>query len=138
MELGDARPFLASRRHGAIAVVDDDGFPHVSRIVYALGADDVLRISVTDDRVKTSHLRQRPRAAVHVRGDDDWHWVTAVGRVELSPVAARADDDVADELLALYEQVAGAHDDPEDFRRAMVDERRLVLRLHLDRAHGMV
>lgn len=138
MDVDEARPFLAARHHGAIAVVDGDGFPHVSRVVYALGEDDVLRISVTDGRVKTGHLRARPRAAVHVRGDDDWHWVTAVGPVELSQVASWPDDDVVAELLAVYEEVAGEHDDPDDFRRAMVAQRRLVLRLHLDDVHGML
>ena len=138
VELDQARPFLAGRAHAAIAVVDDDGFPHVSRIVYALGEDDVVRVSVTDGRVKTDHLRERPRATLHVRGDDDWHWVSVVAAVELSDVADDPDGDVATELLAVYEDVSGPHDSPDEFRRAMVDDQRLVLRLHPRSAHGQL
>lgn len=138
MEFDDARGFLADRSHAVLAVVDDDGFPHASRIVYDLGEDDVIRISITDDRVKTAHLRERPRATLHVRGDDDWHWVSVVADAELSAVAADPDDDVATELLEVYEAVAGTHDDPGDFRRTMVDDDRLVLRLHPRRVYGQL
>lgn len=138
MDLDEARGFLEERAQGVIAVVDDDGYPHVTRIVYDLGEDDVVRISITDGRVKTRHLRDRPRATLHVRGDDDWHWVSVVADAELSPVAASPDDPVADELLRTYEAVAGAHDDPAAFRRAMVDDRRLVLRLHPRRLYGQL
>lgn len=138
MELDDARAFLTGRAQAVVAVVDDDGFPHVTRIVYNLGDDDVVRISITDGRVKARHLRARPRATLHVRGDDDWHWVSVVADVELSPVATDPDDEVVTELLRTYEAVAGPHEDPADFRRAMVDDRRLVLRLHPRRVYGQL
>lgn len=138
MDLDEARDFLQARAQGVIAAVDGDGFPHVTRIVYDLGEDDVVRISVTDGRVKTRHLRVRPRATLHVRGEDDWHWVSVVADAELSSVARTPDDDVASELLRTYESVAGPHDDPDAFRRAMVDDRRLVLRLHPRRVYGQL
>ncbi len=138
VELDDARDFLAGRAQGVLAVVDDDGFPHVTRIVYDLGDDDVVRISITDGRVKTRHLRARPQATLHVRGGDDWHWVSVVADAELSPVAAAPGDEVASELLRTYEAVAGPHDDPAEFRQAMVDDHRLVLRLHARRLYGQL
>lgn len=134
----DARSFLATRTQASISVVDDDGYPHVSRIVYALDEDDVVRVSVTDGRVKTGHLRDRPRATLHVRGDDDWHWVSVVADAELSAVADEPAGAVAEELLATYEAVAGPHDDPDEFRRAMVDQHRLVLRLRPRRVYGQL
>lgn len=138
MELTDARPFLAERSQAVLAVVDDDGFPHLSRIVYELGDDDVIRISITDGRVKTGHLRDRPRATLHVRGDDDWHWVSVVADASLSTVADDPDGAVATELLELYEAISGPHDDPAEFRRAMVDDDRIVLRLAIRRVYGQL
>ena len=138
VEFDDARPFLADRTGGAVAVTDDDGVPHVTRIAYALGDDDVIRVSITADRVKTRHLRDRGSASLHVRGDDDWHWVTVVADAELTAVADDPDGPVADELLATYEAVAGEHDDPDEFRRAMVADDRLVLRLHPRRVYGQL
>lgn len=96
------------------------------------------RISLTEDRVKTGHLRARPRATLHVRGDDDWHWVSVVADVDLSPVAASPDDEVATELLEVYEAIAGPHDDADEFRREMVAQGRLVLRLTPRRVYGQL
>lgn len=138
MEFEQARDFLVSRHQAALAVIDDDGTPHVTRIAYALGDDDVVRVSITDGRVKTRHLRDRPRATLHVRGDDPWHWVSVVADAELGSVAETVDDEAVDELLRTYEAIAGPHDDPDEYRRAMVDDERLVLRLHVDRVYGIL
>ena len=48
------------------------------------------------------------------------------------------DDDVADELLAVYEAIAGPHDDPAAFREAMVADQRLVLTLRPRRVYGQL
>lgn len=137
MDLEDAAGHLRDHVQAALAVVDDDGFPHVSRIVQHF--DGVTsRISLTEDRVKTGHLRARPRATLHVRGDDDWHWVSVVADAELSPVAAAPDDEVATELLEVYEAIAGPHDDPQEFRIDMVAQGRLVLRLTPRRVYGQL
>lgn len=137
MHLDDAADFLAEHHHAVLSVVDDEGWPHVTRIVQHFDGE-VHRISLTDGRVKTGHLRDRPRATLHVPGDDPWHWVSVVADAELSPVASSPDDAVATELLDVYEAIQGDHDDPDDFRRAMVDDDRLVLRLHPRRVYGQL
>ena len=43
-----------------------------------------------------------------------------------------------DELVALYRQISGEHPDWEDYRSAMVADRRLILALHPERAYGMI
>ena len=56
--------------------------------------------------------------------------------MELSPVAAAVDDATVDELVDLYRAVQGEHHDWAEYRQAMVDDRRLVLRLPVERAYG--
>ncbi len=41
-------------------------------------------------------------------------------------------------LIDLYRSVAGEHPDWDDYRRSMVDERRLVLSVRPERAYGML
>ena len=137
MELTDAAEHLRTHVQAVLAVVDDDGWPHVTRVVQHFDGD-TCRVSITDDRVKTGHLRERPRATLHVRGDDDWHWVSVVADAELSPITTAPDDAVADELLEVYEAIAEPHDDPDEFRREMVAQRRLVLRLRPRRVYGQL
>lgn len=137
MELEDAAAHLRQHRQAVLSVVDDAGWPHVTRVVQHFDGA-TCRVSLTDDRVKTRHLRDRPRATLHVRGDDDWHWVSVVADAAVGPVSTVPDDRVSDELLEVYEAIAGPHDDPGAFRRAMVDERRLVLTLRPRRVYGQL
>ena len=60
------------------------------------------------------------------------------GRVELSEVATFHDDDAVEELVRVYRDAAGEHPDWADYRRAMVDDRRLVARLVVEHAYGLV
>ena len=58
--------------------------------------------------------------------------------VELSDVAAAPDDPAVDELVDVYRAIAGEHDDWDDYRRAMVEDRRVVVRLEPTHAYGML
>ena len=53
-------------------------------------------------------------------------------------MAAEPDDATVDELVEYYRAVAGEHPDWDDYRRAMVTDGRLILRLHPERAYGML
>ncbi|MFT6803888.1 MAG: PPOX class probable F420-dependent enzyme [Nitriliruptoraceae bacterium] len=137
VQIDDARRFVQGRTSGALAVVDGDGYPHVSQVAFVWD-HDMIRISVTQGRVKTRLLRAHPKATLHVLGDDVWHWVSLVGDVTLSAIATSPDDPTCDELLRTYEAVAGAHDDPDEFRAAMVADHRVVLRLDVQQVYGQL
>lgn len=137
MELSDAEGHLREHVQAVLSVVDGDGWPHVTRVVQHFGGA-TCRVSLTADRVKTRHLEARPRATLHVRGDDDWHWVSVVADVGLSDVADAPDGPVARELLEIYEAIAGPHDDPAEFRRDMVEQQRLVCTLTPRRVYGQL
>jgi hypothetical protein len=51
-------------------------------------------------------------------------------------VAEDPEDPTVDELVEVYRAIAGEHPDWGDFRRAMVADRRLVLRLPVERVYG--
>lgn len=106
-----------------------DGRPQSSDIVYHLGADRVFTISVTADRAKTANMRRDPRVVLHLTDRASWSYLSFDGRVELTDVTTEPDDEVADQLCAYYEAVAGEpHPDWDDYRRAMVEEGRLLVR----------
>lgn len=131
------RKLLRSRHLGVLATLQPDGRPHLSTITYLVDdAAQTVRISITDTRVKTRNLRRDPRATLHVTGNSPWSWVAAEGTAELSPVAADPHDATVEELIAYYRAVSGEHPDWDDYRRAMVADKRLVLRLKIDRLYG--
>ncbi|MGW5430514.1 PPOX class F420-dependent oxidoreductase [Streptomyces sp. NPDC004059] len=129
---------LAESDAGVLVTLKRDGRPQLSNVNHAYYPDErVIRISVTDDRVKTRNLRRDPRASYHVTSADRWAFTVAEGTAELSPVAQDPHDDTVEELIRLYRDVQGEHPDWDDYRAAMVRDGRLVVRLHVDRAYGI-
>ena len=128
---------LASRNQGVLVTLKRDGRPQLSNVNYAYdAAARLLRVSVTADRAKVANLRRDPRASFHVTTDDFWSWVVAEGVADLSPVAADPQDETVEELIRLFRDVQGEHPDWDEYRAAMVADRRLVLRLPVHRVYG--
>jgi PPOX class probable F420-dependent enzyme len=138
MELSDALDFIRDKRNGILITIKSDGRPQSSNIAYVVRDDGSIVISVTDGRAKTSNLRRRPQASLHVNRDDFWAYAVIEADAELSPVAAAPDDPTVEALVEYYRALAGEHDDWDDYRRAMVDDGRLVLTLRPTHAYGMI
>jgi len=129
---------LSEGHDGVLVTLKRDGRPQLSNVNHAYYPDErVIRISITDDRAKTRNLRRDPRASYHVTSPDRWTYTVAEGTADLSPVAQDPYDDTVEELIRLYRDVQGEHPDWDDYRTAMVRDRRLVLRLRVERAYGM-
>ncbi|MFL6160910.1 MAG: PPOX class F420-dependent oxidoreductase [Jatrophihabitantaceae bacterium] len=129
---------LADRNAGVLVTLKRDGRPQLSNINYAYYPEDrLIKVSITATRAKYRNLRRDPRASLHVSSSDFWSYVVAEATAELSPVAQQPGDDTVEELIALYRRVAGKeHPDWDDYRRAMVADQRVVLRLPIDRVYG--
>jgi len=138
MDLADALAFARARSQGVLTTIRKDGRPQLSNILYVFDGD-VARISITESRAKTKNLRRDPRAALYVPGETFWTYVVLDGTVELSPVAQEPGDQAVEDLVRLYRDARGEeHPDWDEFRRAMVDEGRLVARLRPTSAYGQV
>jgi PPOX class probable F420-dependent enzyme len=121
-----------------LTTIRANGRPQLSNILFVPGDGDLLLISVTDDRAKTANLRRDPRASLYVPGDTFWQYVVIEATAELSAVAADPHDTTVDALVAYYRAGQGEHQDWEDYRAAMVSDRRLLITLWPERAYGMV
>ncbi|HEY8478497.1 MAG TPA: PPOX class F420-dependent oxidoreductase [Spirillospora sp.] len=128
---------VAEHDLGVLATLKRDGRPQMSNVNYHFDPDRrLIRISITADRAKARNLARDPRASLHVSSRDGWQYAVAEGDAELSPVAAEPDDATVEELISVYRDIRGEHPDWDDYRRAMVEDRRLVVRLHVHRLYG--
>jgi PPOX class probable F420-dependent enzyme len=128
---------LASTPRGVLVTLKRDGRPQLSNVGHAYDpATGMIRISVTDGRAKTANLRRDPRASYYVTTPDMGAYLVAEGTAELTPVAAAPDDATVDELVEVYRAIVGEHPDWDEFRAAMVTDRRLVVRVPVDRTYG--
>ncbi len=129
--------FVTENRRGVLATVKRDGRPQLSNVGYAYDeADGLVRVSVTADRAKTRNLERDPRVTLHVTSRDFWTWVAVEGTAELTPVATGPHDATVEELITYYRGVSGEHEDWDEYRTAMVAERRLVVRFRPEHAYG--
>ena len=138
MELADALDFARANRHGVLVTQRRDGRPQLSNVMYHVDDDGSLPHLDHASRAKYHNLRRDPWAAMHVTQTDFYAYVVIEGEVELSEPAADADDATVEELVGTTSSLVGQHEDWDKFRRAMVDERRVIARLRPGRAYGMV
>lgn len=129
---------IAGSSLGVLATLKRDGRPQLSNVSYHFDARAMtLSVSITEPRAKTRNLRRDPRAALHVSSDDGWAYAVAEGDAVLTPPAADPGDDTVERLITLYRNMAGEHPDWDDYRRAMVDDRRVVMTLPIAHLYGM-
>lgn len=135
-----AEALLDLLRQGGLGVLvtqKKDGRPQLSNVSFAYDEESrTIRVSATDDRAKTRNLRRDPRASFYVGSPDGRSYLVAEGDAALSAVAADPHDPAVEELIEVYRKIAGEHPDWDEYRAAMVADRRLVIRLRADRAYG--
>ncbi|GIE39017.1 PPOX class F420-dependent enzyme [Actinoplanes lobatus] len=128
---------LAASRLGVLATIKANGLPQLSPVTPYYDRDaDTIYVSVVEGRAKTANLRRDPRAALEVTSADGWSWATAEGPVTLTGPGADPYGPEVEALVGYYRSAAGEHPDWEEYRQAMVADRRVLLALRVNRVYG--
>jgi PPOX class probable F420-dependent enzyme len=119
--------FVAPRHHVVLTTRRRDGRPQLSPVT--AGVDDGhLVIASYPGRAKVHNLRRDPRASVLVLSDDwDGAWVQLDGTAEVIDLP-----DAVEPLVGYFRSIAGEHDDWDDYRRAMTDQGKCLIRLAIE------
>ena len=129
---------LEDQTHGTLATQKRDGRSQLSNVSYTYDrATGTIKVSTVDGRAKTANIRRDPRVSLLASMSEGWSYAVAEGSGTLSPVATRPDDDTVEELIEVFRAIGGEHPDWDDYRRAMIADRRLVLRIQVDRVYGL-
>ncbi len=129
---------IADHSLGVLATIKGDGRPQLSNVTYYFDPRELaLEVSITEPRAKTRNLRRDRRASLLVSSEDGWSYAVAEGDAVLSDPAAAVDDETVEALITLYRNVAGEHPDWDEYRRAMVVDRRVLMRLPISHLYGM-
>jgi PPOX class probable F420-dependent enzyme len=137
MKMAHALELARATSQSVLTTLRQDGRAQLSNVLHHADAEGVLRISTTANRAKYVNLTRKPWAAVKVDGPSFWSYAVLEGDAELSAVAADPADAAADELVQLYRDLSGEHPNWADYRQAMVDDRRVVVRLRPTYAYGL-
>src|ERR671932_111223 len=126
----EVRDFVRANHRGVLATLRRDGSPQLSPVLIGVDDDGSLLISTRETAMKTANVRRHPRAWVCVLRDEFFgQWVQAEGSAIVESLPAAMDG-----LVRYYRLVAGEHPDWDEYRRAMERERRVLLRIRIDRA----
>ena len=129
MDRAAALEFIRHNHHAILATTRADGEPQMSPITTSVDDAGAVVVSTRETAVKTKNLRRRPRAAMVVLNDRFFgEWVQVEGPVEIVSLP-----EAMDGLVAYYRSVAGEHTDWDEYRAAMETERRVLLRLTVER-----
>jgi PPOX class probable F420-dependent enzyme len=129
VDLDEARAFLREHHRGILATMRADGRPQMSAVSVAVDDEGRPVISTREPAFKIRHIREDPRVSLCVTSDDFWKWIQVDG------VATVVSLPEAMELLVdHYRAVAGEHPDWDDYRRAMQDQQRVIIRIDIERA----
>jgi PPOX class probable F420-dependent enzyme len=130
MDIEQARAYLADHHRGVLCTFRRDGRPQLSPVSHGLDAAGNLCVSSREDAFKVRNLRRDPRASLCAISDGFWgDWLQVDGAATVVSLP-----EAMEPLVDLYRRVAGEHPDWDDYRAAMERDRRVVIRIAIERA----
>jgi PPOX class probable F420-dependent enzyme len=125
VDLPDLLEFVRPRHRMVLITRRADGAPQASPVSGGVDDDGRIVISTYPERAKTVNARRRPEVSVLVLSDDfGGAWVQVDGTCEVLDVP-----DSVEPLVEYFRNISGEHPDWDEYRRAMVDQGKSLLRV---------
>ena len=125
-----ALEFLRANPRGVLATYRRDGQAQMSPVIAGVDALSRIVISTREGAMKTHNLRRNSRAAFCALSEGFYgEWHTLEGSVDIVSLP-----EAMEPLVDYYRRVSGEHPDWQDYREAMARERRVLLRITVDRS----
>jgi PPOX class probable F420-dependent enzyme len=130
MDLDAARSFLRDHHRAVLCTHRADGSPQLSPVVCALAGDGSVVVSTRETALKTHNLMRDPAVSLCVVSDAFFgEWIQIDGRAEVVHLP-----EAMEGLVDYYRSISGEHPDWDDYRRSMVEDRRVLLAISIERA----
>jgi len=130
MNLDEAHQFLRENHRAVLSTFRADGRPQLSPVAVGVDSEGRAVVSSRETAFKVKNLRRDPRASF-CAVSDSWYgpWLQAEGTASIVSLP-----DAMEPLIEYYRSLAGEHPDWDDYRAAMERERRVIVRIELERA----
>ena len=130
MDIADAQKFLQQNHRACIAVRQPDGWPQMTFVSPGIDAGGRVIITSRGWTYKVKHLRRDPRVSLLVFGEQysGSKFVQIHGRAEIIELP-----DAMETLIYWYKQVRGEHKNWEEYKKQMVDEKRVIIRVVIEK-----
>ncbi len=121
--------FVRPRHRGVLVTTRQDGRPQLSPVTMGVDREGSIVIATYPERAKSRNAMRNRQASMCVLSDEfNREWVQVDGGIEVveQPEAVEA-------LVEYYRSISGEHPDWAEYRRAMIDQGKVLLRLSIDR-----
>ena len=127
MEIEKGLDYVRDNSRAVLATRRRDGSPQMSPVTLAV-VDNEIIMSTRETAIKTWNLRRDPVSWLCVF-PDKWlgRWVQLQCRAEIVSLP-----DAMDLLIDYYRTLSGEHPDWDDYRRAMTDDQRCIVKFEIE------
>jgi PPOX class probable F420-dependent enzyme len=130
MELDRARDFIRENHRAVLATRRRDATVQLSPVLVNLDGEGRAIISSRETAVKVMNLRRDPFAQLCVMNDGFYgEWIAADGNAEVLSLP-----EAMDPLIDYYKRFPDENPDWDDYRERMRREKRVLIRIDLERA----
>ena len=130
MDHDEARTFIGSNHRGILLTYRSDGTPQMSPIVAGVDSDGYVVVSSRETAYKVRNLRRDPRASLCMFTDGFFGgWIQVDGLADVLSLP-----EAMEPLVDYYRGLSGEHPDWDDYQDAMRRERRVLIRIAIERA----
>ncbi|WP_433607357.1 PPOX class F420-dependent oxidoreductase [Dactylosporangium sp. CA-139114] len=121
--------FLSPRHHAIVITTRADGRPQASPVTCGVDTQGRIVVSTYPERAKAANLRRDPRVSVLVLSDE-WNdaWVQVDGTAEVIDMP-----EALEPLVEYFRCISGEHPDWDEYRQAMRDQGKSLIRITIDR-----
>ncbi len=120
--------FVRPRHRGILITRKRDGGLQSSPVTMGIDTAGRIVISSYPERAKSKNLRRDSRASLCVLSDDFGdEWVHVDGTAEVIEVS-----DAVEPLVEYFRVISGEHSDWDEYRRAMINQGKVLIRITID------
>ena len=121
--------FLRPRHHAILMTTRRDGRPQASPNTCGVDTEGRIVISTYPERAKALNVRRNPQVSVLVLGDDfGGAWVQVDGTAEVLDLP-----EALEPLVEYFRVISGEHPDWDEYRQAMRDQGKSLIRVTIER-----
>ncbi len=121
--------FVRPRHRGVLLTTRRDGRPQASLVTMGFDGGGRIVVSSYPERAKVHNIARNPTASMVVMSDDfSGEWVQVDGIAEIIELP-----DAVEGLVEYFRVISGEHSDWDEYRRAVVDQGKCLIRLTIER-----
>jgi PPOX class probable F420-dependent enzyme len=120
--------FIRPRHRAILSTQRSDGTPQMSPVTMGVAPDGAILVASYPERAKVHNLRLRRQATLCILSDDfGGEWVQVAGSATVVDLP-----EAMESLVTYFRSISGEHSDWDEYRRAMIDQGKVLIRVALE------